>query len=299
VSKVKTNTVGAATTPRRLTESSPEPGLAYAQSQAPALLSCTMADSSRPVLIDDRVGSAEFAPLLAHLPFCVRRLDYADFAFEGNGPYGPLMVGIERKTLPDLIQSIHSKRLSGHQIPGMLRDYGVVYLLVEGLYRGCPQTQVLQHWQGNGWKVFRIGRKGYAVSEVDNYLTSVESIAGVHLRWTPTRQATAQLVDNLWNWWGKPWHSHKSLQVVYSPQAAAGPLGFDDTEPTLIRRVVCQLPGVGITRSKDVAAKFTTLMEFCQWMVQAGPEDWQEFEGIGPALAERIFCTIHGIGVEG
>jgi len=77
------------------------------------------------ISLDDRTGSKELTPLFHPygIPIEVKRLDFGDLAFEGNGPHGRCAVVIERKQITELVQAIESRRLSGHQLPGMADDY--------------------------------------------------------------------------------------------------------------------------------------------------------------------------------
>ena len=89
------------------------------------------------ILLDDRTGSGELLPLFRpyDAPVELARLDFGDACWLGNGATGPELVGVERKTIHDLVSSMRSKRLSGYQLPGLLRTYDWVYLLVEGVWR--------------------------------------------------------------------------------------------------------------------------------------------------------------------
>ena len=81
------------------------------------------------ILVDDRIGAVEIAPLLGS-PNVTCRLEFADFAWSGNGPDGQVDIGVERKSLLDLLASMTTGRLSGHQMVGLTAQYDWVYLLV-------------------------------------------------------------------------------------------------------------------------------------------------------------------------
>ena len=91
-------------------------------------------EAREPVQVDDRVGSRELLPELKrlHIPAEKVRLPFADAAFEGNGPAGPVKVGIERKTIYDLMQSMTTGRLSAHQLPGLVQNFDHRWIVVEG-----------------------------------------------------------------------------------------------------------------------------------------------------------------------
>ena len=96
------------------------------------------------VSVDDRMGSGEVAPILRglHVPVKVERMDSADFAFEGNGPKGRCLVGIERKKVKELIQSIESGRFEGEQLPKMVKTQQDWLTLeqMQKLLRGCSDV---------------------------------------------------------------------------------------------------------------------------------------------------------------
>ena len=83
------------------------------------------------ILIDSRTGSGELAPYISS-PKLVCHLDFADFSFSGNGPEGGVGIGVERKGVMDLLQSMTSGRLVGHQLIGLQKEYDWTYLLVVG-----------------------------------------------------------------------------------------------------------------------------------------------------------------------
>lgn len=243
-----------------------------------------MSEPARPILVDSRVGSKEIAPFLTtqKLPVELLTLDYGDFCFEGNGPNGDVLVGVERKRLTDLLSSMRTGRLAGHQLQGLLSTYSPVYLIVEGIFR-CGHDGVLEApaWgRGGGWETVRVGTQGFLFSEMDNFLTSLENIAGLHVRYTSSKSATAQTLASLYAWWGKPWLKHRSLGVVYTP----APVTIDLVEPSLLKKIAVQLPGVGWEKSVAVERKWRTVVD----MVLAEVEEWESLPGFGKTLAQRI-----------
>src|ERR1044071_4618368 len=94
--------------------------------------------------IDDRIGSVELAPLFQSYGIkpIVCRLEFGDLDFVGRGPQGGCAIVVERKRINDLVSSIQSKRLSGHQTPGMARSYDYAYLIVEGIWRPAENDQL-------------------------------------------------------------------------------------------------------------------------------------------------------------
>lgn len=244
---------------------------------------------ARPILVDSRVGSKEIEPFLISqkLPTELLTLDYGDFAFEGNGPDGPVLVGVERKRLTDLLSSMRTGRLAGHQLQGLLSTYSPTYLIVEGIFR-CGHDNVLETpgWSrdmsglGRGWIPVRVGTQGFLFSEMDNFLTSLENIAGLKIRYTSSKTQTAQTLASLYAWWGKPWAKHRSLGVVYTP----APPTIDLVEPSLLRKIAVQLPGVGWEKATAVERKWRTVVD----MLLAEVQEWETLPGFGKVLANRI-----------
>src|SRR5215471_7722117 len=132
------------------------------------------------ILIDERVGSKELLPYFK--PFDVEaeicRLGFADAAFVGNGPDGIISIGIERKVLGDLLASMRAERLAGHQLDGLLENYQVNYLIVEGICRPGRNGE-LEQIRGNDWRAIYIGRTPMLYREMDNFLTTMEAV-GIH-----------------------------------------------------------------------------------------------------------------------
>lgn len=236
----------------------------------------------RPILVDDRIGSKDLLEPLRdiHLPAYPTQLEYGDVAFEGHGPSGPVMVGIERKRITDLISSKRSGRLAGHQLGGLLRDYQVVYLLVEGAFRPNPNSGVLEVPGRGGWDTLRLGSTGFAFSELEGFLVGLENKCNIKIRCTYNRAQSVAWIQTMWTWWGVEWDAHQSLDVVYTPP----PPTVQFVKPSFERRVAAQLEGVGWDKSAAIAAKFESVIE----MAAAEEKQWLEVPGIGKTLAKRI-----------
>lgn len=242
--------------------------------------------------VDDRTGSADLIHLLRPMsvPARIQRLDYGDLAFIGNGPEGcPVPVGIEVKAVPDMLQSMATGRLSGHQLPGLLGAYEQVWLVVEGEYRPSPRDGVLEvHRQKGGrgyWAPAIAGRdRRFMYRELDNYLTTLEIKAGVKFRRTTSRHETARVVADLYHWWcSRDFEDHRShIQLHQPPDHAL------IRKPTLLRQVAACLPGVGWKKSQAVEKHFGSTYA----MVTADPPAWAEIDGIGKTMANTITCAL-------
>ncbi len=234
------------------------------------------------VLVDDRVGSLE---LMDHIPDAIEvRLEYGDCEIEGNGPEGKIKVGIERKKLGELVTSIKTGRLIGHQIPGMVKHFDIVYLVVEGLWRRGPQNSI-EVWKRGRWGEAQTGRLGWVA--MHGLLCSLEEMWGVRVRTTADIRETGELIRGLARWWGKRWERHKGHLTIYTGSRAK--VELIDGGVSILRKVSSVLPGVGYERSAAVEEVFGSV----ERMVGATVEEWMEIEGIGKITAKRVWEAIH------
>ncbi len=225
------------------------------------------------------------------LPCVEVELEFGDFMFQGNGPEGVVQVGVERKAIRDLLNSITTGRLAGHQIPGLLREYDVVYLIVERAFRPSSTSGELMYQSGDKWKLVEQGRK-FRYTDVWKYLNTLEMVAGVHVRNTLDTFGTARMVESLYEWWTKPWSDHHGLDVINKSRQIARLVPMK--KPSLVRRVANELKGIGSGRSKAVEAKFPTV----EAMVMATQKEWMEVDGVGKIGAMQAYHEIHIGGEE-
>lgn len=209
------------------------------------------------------------------------RLEFGDVAFLGRGVDDvPVSIGIERKRLSDMLTSMTTGRLSGHQLPGLANCYDVVYLVVEGLCRPNPKDGILEIPRRGKWYPVSLGARRFMAKELWSYLNTLQVLAGVHIWRTGTARETAQWIVNLYHWWNnKPMDAHKSHTLQHTPYAQ-----LSTKRPSLLQRVAAQLPGVGFGKSKRIAGRFETVTD----MVLASETDWISIEGIGKTLTKRI-----------
>ncbi len=241
-------------------------------------------------------GSVELIPLLQKLGAPVEKanLHFADFAFQGEGTDGaPIPIGVERKTLSDFVASILNGRLPGHQLPGMLKCYTEIWIVLEGEWRISKHTghvQTLQ-WVHQG----KLGHKptkkwidietglAYALGsqELEGMMLTLELKGGVRLRRTRDQEETCRFVKSLFHWWtDKAFAQHRSHLKFHSQFADQSLL----VKPSLCRVIAAQLPGIGFEKSGKVAAHFGSV----QAMVEASEKEWEKVDGVGSVLAKRI-----------
>lgn len=241
-----------------------------------------------PLDVDDRIGSRELLHPLRRmgLPVRLRRLAFADFAFTGHGPAGPVRVGVERKTVSEIFGCITDSRFTGHQLPGLIDAYDAVWLIVEGPARVDPRSGLLmigRHEVGAGFSRVRTMYSTYR-----KFLTTIAVKGGVHVQTTGGFVETQWAIASVYEWWQARWASHQSAYHVEEAQADAAIL----SERTYARRVAAQLPGVGWVRSKAVSEAFGSIAA----MTAATAEEWQRALGIakGRATAERLVRVCSG-----
>jgi len=241
------------------------------------------------ILVDRRVGSADLHPLLkaAGFPSRITTLKYGDASFFGRGADDlPVPVGIERKRLSDLLSSITSRRLVGHQLPGLVSSYERVYLLVEGVYRPAADG-LLEELRRGGWYPTRC-RITY--QQMEGFLITLRERSAIRVHRTSSARETALFLGHLFAWWQKPWSKHSahlSLPEAADDRNPADPVLL--CRPTLLRKMAAVLPGVGWRRSLLVAREFQSIAA----MLSAPEAAWRGIQGIPPAIGSRVFRALH------
>jgi len=239
------------------------------------------------ITVDKRKGSAELNPGFPPGMSRLGHLEYADFSSTGLGPNGdPWLIGIERKQIRDLLSSITTGRLAGHQLIGLINSYNVVYLIVEGLFRPGPETGVLEIRIGKSWEELELGKQKWMMRGVWNYLNTLTTKCGVHWVKTFNKNETVQYVMSLYEWWNdKEWEEHRSHLAMQQPDTVAilAPHSFES-------RVANQLKGVGWKRAEEIGNSFDSVGTMCH----ATLEDWVAIPGIGKKLSQSIADELKG-----
>ncbi len=199
------------------------------------------------ILVDSRAGSDELVKPLAKLGLPVEEttLDYGDIAFLGRGEKGKqVFVGIEHKKMPDLVQSLTSGRLQGHQLPGMLDMYDRSWLVVEGEWQHTPDGTV-HMWKAKG-RTKRLKGAPPAV-ELEKQILTLELRGGFRVRHCPTRRDTLRFIFALYRWWtDKDMDEHKSHLAIHAPD-------IDRRDPNSdFVNSIAMIPGIGLQRAKAV-----------------------------------------------
>lgn len=233
--------------------------------------------------IDDRAGSIDLVqhePILSTAEIC--RLDSGDAMILGCGPNStPLLVGVEVKSIYDLIHSIQTGRLQATQLPALISTYDVRWLLIYGSYGPGPGG-TLQIYGSRGPRRFNLGSRPIPYGYVEAFLLDVVAI-GVSVKNVPSSYAAAQWLGVLHRWWSKDWSKHKGLRAFDRSQSVSLMPGMDD-DMHFRACVASQLPGVGFERAVSAAAHFHSVTD----MMHASVSDWQSVPGIGKVVAKAI-----------
>lgn len=236
------------------------------------------------ITIDSRKGSGELAPLFPQtIPTTLSHLDYGDFFFLGRGEGDTLVtIGVERKAIRDLVNSMVTGRFSGHQLPGLVNTYNYNYLLVEGAWRYDHRTGVLQTQNGPFWNDLCLGQRRFMAREIVSFLNTVQVKAGVMVVYTNDKTETVQTVSSLYGWWNsKNFEDHTShLMPNKARKGSHGEIRL--SKPSLVRRVAAEISGIGWGLSKVVDQYFPSVLH----MVMADEREWRKIEGIGPLKAK-------------
>jgi len=229
------------------------------------------------IIVDSRIGSVGFVSALTKygLQVKVDTLSFGDFAFTGNGITGPCLVGIERKTINEMISDFD--RFVGHQLPGLASTYNHYILIIEGMYQPDAQGRI-EIYQHGHWK-FVGNLKGYNFQEFANKLNTLRLKCGLVITQTTCESHTAAEVNALYHWFQRLWVSHKSHEVIYR-KAIYATTGKASTK----MKVVSSFPGLTGQAGINAMNHFKSIRK----MFNASVEEWMQVEGIGRKTAEKI-----------
>lgn len=207
-------------------------------------------------------GSREFHRPLRKLgvPCKIAQLRFADFSFTGHGPTGLVRVGVERKRVSEITSEVDYKRFKGHQLPGLIRSYDFVYVVVEGDVRVDPRDGLLMAGKWEAGYGDRVMYETYQKRLCTLY-TKIGSVRdGDHacrvMVWlTKSKIETRHYLHALYGWWQKQWADHKSAYQVEEQKTETAILDSRTWE----RQIYAQWPGVGWVRSKYFVHAFPTV----------------------------------------
>lgn len=239
------------------------------------------------IYVSHEKGSIELLPdiLMQGVKAEKLPLPSADFCFEGNGPDGTISIGIERKTLHDMLDSIETARYNRQRVD-MKNFYQVCVLMVEGHWRPHHPDGVLMEGFNDGlsWGYCRHRSQRTLYSKLYRYLIGVAS-TGVIVCYPRNRWQCAVDVVEWFHYWSRPYESHRSLREIQ--KVAVPALNF---RPSLVRKWAQDCPNIGVTLGDLAARRFRTPLA----LAQADEGDWLSIPGVGVKTAQQVVKEIRG-----
>lgn len=247
--------------------------------------------------VDDREGSAQLAPLLRAkgLPVTITRLPYGDVSLLGCGPGGePVTVGVEVKTISDVLKCVTDGRFAGHQLPGLIGSYENVWLLIEGIWRPKAGSGVLEIQRGQGWIDATVGSRRFMYKDLVSWLFTMQIKGRVNVHRVSNWGEATLWLSTLHSWWtgggGKVlgWDGHESHLALHTNLDSRLWDRAMLVRPTVCRMVATQLPGVGFDKSASIAGFFGSvenLLLATEWELAQVP-------GVGKKLAGIIWHSL-------
>lgn len=248
------------------------------------------------IFIDSRVGSKDLIniPPLDTPGLCeLSRLNSADIMFSGYGPSGDTLIGVELKSLPDLISSIQTGRLQAEQMPKMIRDYDTRWILYYGNYRP-GQNGALQINKGGGWKDYGYGEKPILYSYLEDFLIEAREYGfNIQRVGSERRYEKEEAVKWIYTYYkliSRPWKTHKIFKTFDNSAQIPFPPGMSLTahEKRMARVVDKLCQGIGFERSIAVARHFKSHSH----MTAASVDEWKGIDGIGAVIAKKVYTEI-------
>lgn len=242
------------------------------------------------ILVDQRIGSVELLPEIRRCGVkLVEKADlqFGDAAFEGRGPDGTISVGIERKTLHDMLNCIDDSRYGGMQRIGMKHMYNVSVLAIEGHWKPHDGQGLLMegYHAGTTWGYCNYRSQRTMYSKLYRYLISV-ALSGVIVTYSRDLFHTAYNICEWFHYFQKPWTGHTALQEL---QKVAIPTL--NHKPSLVRKWANDLEGVGTKLSGDAERLFRKPIT----LANADESEWLRIPGVGVKTAQSIVREIWGV----
>jgi len=248
------------------------------------------------ILVDDRAGSREFLPLLGGEVVSFHgEGSTADAIIPGNGPCGEVLVGVEIKTLADLLASMATGRLAGTQVRALFEaEYDYIWLLIIGRHRpGVNRRLEVFKYVKHGrefWFPCRAGNRDLPYAYVESMITELATM-GIFTRQVEDTRAGATWLLAQAAWWGKPWDGHRAMRKFDRSRERAMVPGMNgDPRKEQDAKIYSQIPGFGWERAWAVAERFTSVME----AGTATAQEWASIPRIGPVLAKVALEALNG-----
>lgn len=233
--------------------------------------------------IDTRAGSEKLIAPLRKLGLPVEEavLDAGDVEILGNGPNGPVLVGVEYKTVDDAFACVRNGRFA-EQLRGMRANYEISWLLLEGRLGGFDGREGVAIRKPHKWYV-PPGRMSY--QEFVSWTMTMAQSAGVMLWRTEYRTESVLWLKTLNTWWtAKEYEEHRAHLDYYRPPIIGNPL----EEPSYALKMASILPHIGSVKAAKVSNYFGTIEK----IACATEDDWVNIPGVGKKSAGDIVRAI-------
>lgn len=207
-------------------------------------------------------------------------LSSGDVCFTGNGPNGPLFIGIELKSISDMVQSLSHGRLQ-EQIRKMIQQYDISWILQYGRcrpgsksYPRCPiPLQVYKEKsltrRREGWYDLKLGTKPVPYGYLESFKVSPSllSLNVIHSTRVETLQEAAHWIGVLYRTWSKPYHQHSSMRtfdqsgdkIKNNPLKTITDFNSDSQDILEMAKFVAGLPGVRYERAIAISRHFRSI----------------------------------------
>lgn len=216
-------------------------------------------------------------------------LEFGDYAIAGNGPNDTtVMVGVELKTTRDIINSLRSGRLKGHQVPGLVEMYeGRAWLATEGIWREGRGGD-FEVYQGS-WQTYSAGSRTIQMRDIETWILSTVTFGGLMYWHSPLQSDTARFIADLDHLWCDKDYDHhrKSYNVIYSQP----PDRVTFSEPSdFVKMITAPTNKIGWEKAHAIETHFEG-----DWdrLHAATAKDLQTIPGIGKTLATNIWKSLH------
>ena len=236
------------------------------------------------ILVDSAIGSVDLVPVIQRIGVRCEKTHLAgDAMFEGRGPQGPLLIGVERKKLHDMLACIDDARYNDQRIR-MRQDYDISILMVEGHWKPHDNKGLLMEGFSGGiaWGLCRYRSQSVMYSKLKRYLMSV-SLSGVIVDYSREPYQTAYNICEWYHYFQK--RDHTSLLEIQ--KIAIPTMNF---RPTLVRKWANDIEGIGTKLSLDAERIFKKPIT----LANGDERDWLRIPGIGIKSAQQIVREIWG-----
>lgn len=226
-------------------------------------------------------------------------LPAGDFRFIGQGPASPVLIGVERKRMSDLLNSKRQGRLSGEQLPKLHQHYDYYYLIIEARWKADWHTGELLEKRGRDWLPgFRGGTKNgiFTALELQSYLADITAKSPIQIIHTEDPRGTIDQVVALSYAWSKPWNSRHHHSDIHRPAQYA-----EIEKSSTVRRLSYSLTDIGWEKSREIEGEFDSVGEMCGMTREEMKERrmelvkrYMKLDGFGKVMSGKVVDELHG-----